>query len=214
MTAIEKILTEIEHLKEEVGIGLSEYDMGYENGRGDAYNKILAFLDTLQEQEPIDLKMLIEDASRVAKRIADTNSFYNSLPENLRKYTIETWREILATISKYKKQEYPIDANKTMGQEPKGLDEAAEKYGRDIFINDCMVNGECDEHDLSDAFKAGAEWMVGQTEKDLALTLEDIERLHTFLYAVKNNKHGCFTFTRLSDEQYQEVLRRFNESKK
>lgn len=50
-------------------------------------------------------------------------------------------------------------------------------------------------------------------EKDLALTLEDIELLHTFLYAVKNNKHGAFTFTRLSNEQYQEVLNRFNKSK-
>ena len=47
-------------------------------------------------------------------------------------------------------------------------------------------------------------------KKDLALTIEDLELLHTFLYAVKNNKQGCFTFTRLSYEQYQEVLRRFN----
>lgn len=52
-----------------------------------------------------------------------------------------------------------------------------------------------------------------QAEKDLALTIEDLELIHTFLYAVKNNKHGTFTFTRLSDEQYQEVLNRFNKSK-
>lgn len=52
-----------------------------------------------------------------------------------------------------------------------------------------------------------------QAEKDLALTIEDIELLHTFLYAIKNNKHGCFTFTRLSNEQYEEVLRRFREMK-
>ncbi len=51
------------------------------------------------------------------------------------------------------------------------------------------------------------------TEKDLALTIEDLELIHTFLYAVKNNKHGTFTFTRLLDEQYQEVLRRFHKSK-
>ena len=51
-------------------------------------------------------------------------------------------------------------------------------------------------------------------EKDLALTIQDLELLHTFLYAVKNNKHGCFTFTRLSDEQYIEVLKRFTEAKK
>lgn len=53
-----------------------------------------------------------------------------------------------------------------------------------------------------------------QAEKDLALTIQDLERLHTFLYAVKNNKHGAFTFTRLSDEQYTEVLKRFKEAKK
>lgn len=52
-----------------------------------------------------------------------------------------------------------------------------------------------------------------QAEKDLALTIEDLELIHTFLYAVKNNKHGAFTFTLLSDEQYQEVLNRFNKSK-
>ena len=45
------------------------------------------------------------------------------------------------------------------------------------------------------------------------MTVEDIERLHTILYAVKNNKQGVFTFTRLTDEQYEEVLRRFNKSK-
>lgn len=53
-----------------------------------------------------------------------------------------------------------------------------------------------------------------QAEKDLALTVKDLELLHTFLCAVKNNKQGCFTFRRLSDEQYQEVIHRFNEQKK
>ena len=56
-----------------------------------------------------------------------------------------------------------------------------------------------------DGYQQGYE----QAEKDLSLTIEDIELLHTFLYAVKNNKQGAFTFTRLSDEQYEEVLRRF-----
>ena len=58
-------------------------------------------------------------------------------------------------------------------------------------------------------FIAGAKW----AEKNLSLTIEYIELLHTFLYAVKNNKSGCFTFTRLSDKQYQEVLKRFNEKR-
>ena len=54
-------------------------------------------------------------------------------------------------------------------------------------------------------FQAGYE----QAEKYLALSIDDIEKIHTFLYAIKNNKQGAFTFTRLSDEQYKEVLRRF-----
>lgn len=53
-----------------------------------------------------------------------------------------------------------------------------------------------------------------QSEKDHELTIKDLELLHTFLYAVKNNKQGAFTFTRLSDEQYNEVLRRFKGAKK
>jgi hypothetical protein len=54
-------------------------------------------------------------------------------------------------------------------------------------------------------FQAGYE----QAEKDLTLSIDDIEKIHTFLYSIKNNKQGAFTFTRLSDEQYKEVLRRF-----
>ena len=55
------------------------------------------------------------------------------------------------------------------------------------------------------AFQEGYE----RAEKDLALSIDDIEKIHTFLYSIKNNKHGAFTFTRLSNEQYKEVLRRF-----
>ena len=42
------------------------------------------------------------------------------------------------------------------------LEEVAEEYGRNTFINECMENGVCDDHDLSDAFKAGAEWQKEQ----------------------------------------------------
>ena len=62
---------------------------------------------------------------------------------------------------------------------------------------------------LNAGYKEGYE----QAEKDLALTIQDLELLHTFLYAVKNNKHGCFTFTRLSDEQYKGILARFKQLK-
>lgn len=60
-----------------------------------------------------------------------------------------------------------------------------------------------------DGYQQGYE----QAKKDHSLTIEDLELLHTFLYAIKNNKQGMFTFTRLSDEQYKEALRRFNKAK-
>ena len=82
---------------------------------------------------------------------------------------------------------------------------ALEAYS-DYTINDIRLNYE--EHRR--VFVEG----YTQAEQDLVLTIDDIERIHTFLYAVKNNKTGQFTFTRLSDEQYQEVLRRFNTTKK
>ena len=88
-----------------------------------------------------------------------------------------------------------------------------------------------------EAFIAGAKWQAKQLLKgfplpedtvlfqkgveegrrlekdDLALSIDDIEKIHVFLYAIKNNKQGAFTFTRLSDEQYKEVLQRFKNLK-
>ena len=76
-----------------------------------------------------------------------------------------------------------------------------------------IYSDNCREYDTNESDRLTYQEGYEQAEKDLALTIEDIELLHTFLYAVKNNKQGAFTFTRLSDEQYQEVLRRFNERK-
>lgn len=70
----------------------------------------------------------------------------------------------------------------------------------------CQYTGYCRNQSYSDFLKG-----YEQAEEDLKLTIEDIKKIHTFLYAVKNNKQGAFTFTRLSDEKYQEVLKRFNE---
>ena len=79
-------------------------------------------------------------------------------------------------------------------------EELAKAYEESLDYYHCMNDWP------SIAYSAGYE----QAEKDLALSIDDIEKIHTFLYAIKNNKQGAFTFTRLSDEQYKEVLRRFN----
>jgi len=94
--------------------------------------------------------------------------------------------------------------------EEKSFDYQMETYGPRMIGGACILSEEeYIQWNINHDFKAGYE----QAEKDLALTTKDLELLHTFLYAVKNNKQGQFTFTRLSDEQYQEVLRRFNETK-
>lgn len=96
-------------------------------------------------------------------------------------------------------------------QEPEvDLEEAAMNYIASIENEDGLKVINFSGRDIKDAFIAGAEW---QKEKMAGLSIHDLELLHTFLYAVKNNKHGAFTFTRLSDEQYEEVLRRFNKAK-
>jgi len=90
---------------------------------------------------------------------------------------------------------------------PSGISKAEEQASR-LYPYENGVKGLICENSRQ-LFIQGYE----QAEKDLAMTIDDLELLHTFLYAVKNNKQGCFTFTRLSDEQYQEVLRRFNNAK-
>lgn len=73
-------------------------------------------------------------------------------------------------------------------------------------------NGIGDEFNTNSAYYGFIEG-YHQAEKDLAMTIEDIQKIHTFLYAIKHNKQGTFTFTRLSDEQYQEALNQFNKLK-
>ena len=85
------------------------------------------------------------------------------------------------------------------------LDNHYEKYGE----HKQMELSRFDGYDVMSAYEEG----YHQAEEDLAMTIEDIETIHTFLYAVKNNKQGVFTFTRMSDEKYQEVLKRFKDFK-
>jgi len=116
------------------------------------------------------------------------------------------------------------------------LEEAAQDYA--ILPMDVGDGRVCIDKKEERAFIAGAEWQAKQLLKgsplpedtvlfqkgveegrrlekdDLALSIDDIEKIHVFLYAIKNNKQGAFTFTRLSDEQYKEVLRRFKEVQK
>ena len=82
------------------------------------------------------------------------------------------------------------------------------------FQENTKLNITLSEEDINTIERISHQEGYEQAEKDHELTINDLELLHTFLYAVKNNKQGVFTFTRLSDEQYNEVLRRFKEAKK
>lgn len=81
------------------------------------------------------------------------------------------------------------------------------------FKENTKLNITLSEEDINTIERVSYREGYEQAEKDNAITIKDLELLHTFLYAVKNNKQGVFTFTRLSDEQYNEVLRRFNKAK-
>ena len=63
---ISKIRAEIERQKEGIGLGLNEYDMGFENGKLEICNHILSFLDTIEE--PVS-----EDLEEAAEEYADLN---------------------------------------------------------------------------------------------------------------------------------------------
>ena len=62
MNEKELIRSEILKMKDQTGIGLSEYDCGHENGANEMCDKILAFIDTLPG-EPLSEDMEVEFGS-------------------------------------------------------------------------------------------------------------------------------------------------------
>ena len=52
MNQIELIKAEIERMKEAAGIGLSEYDMGQENGKVEVCNALLSIIESLEKEQP------------------------------------------------------------------------------------------------------------------------------------------------------------------
>lgn len=82
--------------------------------RYDLFVRELAKQYSDKQEQPDDLASLISEATNVAKRIVDRDSFYNSLPQNLRnKYTFEAWCEILEALSTMKGQKKPeVDIEK------------------------------------------------------------------------------------------------------
>ena len=114
-------------------------------------------------------------------------------------------------VSSWDGRAYTFDYNEFFSSKQE-MDAAYEKLCHNADFDVCK--GEEDMPEVFDtiAFQKGVQ-EGRRLEREDALTIADIEKLHTFLYAVKNNKHGMFTFTRLSDEQYEEVLRRFSNAK-
>lgn len=53
----EKLIAEIERLKDGIGIGLCEYDAGEENGKMEILIELSSFIATLQQEQPeVDLE--------------------------------------------------------------------------------------------------------------------------------------------------------------
>ena len=61
----EKLIAEIERLKEETPIGICEYDKGEENGRYEVLNHLLSTITSLQQEQPeLDLEKAAEQYSQ------------------------------------------------------------------------------------------------------------------------------------------------------
>ena len=57
----DKLIAEIERLKDGIGIGLCEYDAGEENGKMEILIKLSSFITSLQQEQPeVDLEKDIE----------------------------------------------------------------------------------------------------------------------------------------------------------
>ena len=107
------------------------------------YQSLKSFINSLQQEQPNDLASLISEATNVAKRIVNWDSFYNSLPQNLRnKYTSKAWYEILEALSMMKGQKqqeinleeevkHYIKENFTITDEIQKIPEEDRMYGMD-----------------------------------------------------------------------------------
>lgn len=107
----------------------------------------------------------------------------------------------------------PADKNYKPSGISKAEERALEFYPMKDFNKEPNYLHTCDSKMLDKVYREV--FMLGyhQAEKDLALTIEDIERIDIMLCGTRANKHGAFTFSKLSDEQYAEVLKRYLEAK-
>ena len=54
----DKLIAEVERLKEETPIGICEYDKGEENGRYEVLNHLLSTIASLQQEQPKDKQIV------------------------------------------------------------------------------------------------------------------------------------------------------------
>lgn len=105
-----------EKLKEEIQANLAaiSFNDDYQEGYEACGMSVLKFIDSLQQEQKEDLSSLIAKAQSVAKRLLDSHSFYEALPEDIRyEHTAEKWRKILKAISSCSQQEQPdVDLEK------------------------------------------------------------------------------------------------------
>lgn len=156
----------------------------------------------------IDAERLKAEVERI-KNDDNPNSFVSGLVYLGKKETIDEFCSLIDSLQQEQPSLPGIEENGIPGKDfiPVEWVDACEKYGKWKIVK-------VEQPEVFDtvAFQKGVK-EGRRLEREDALSIADIEKLHTFLYAVKNNKQGAFTFTRLSDEQYEEVLRRFNNAK-
>lgn len=160
----DRIHAEIERLKDKISIGLSEYDMGYENGKGEICNDLLAFIDSLPEQPkfkrmnipsgggamgttPPKFKLDVKPEQPVEG--LDVTDFCKPIDPGIAQCIADHWWEMIGEESTNKK---PVE----------GLEEAACEYVEELEKKMKAETGSDFDEDvaylLTRLFIAGAEW--------------------------------------------------------
>ena len=92
---------------------------------------------------------------------------------------------------------------------------ALEAYPVEIvgYTTECRIGAKPQPQDWNDERRKCYAEGYHQAEKDLALTVEDIEHIDLYLCGIRANISGAFAFRKLSEEQYKGVLQRVNQNR-
>lgn len=127
MDKVQKIREEVERLKEETSIGLSEYENGIEQGRMEIINALSIFLDSMKEEtvsNPVDFEQ------ELYKAFGQVKDF--TLGMRIAKWFYDMGKKSREPVS----EDLEEAVNAYIGYAPE-VDESSSTYGKRQAFKDC-----------------------------------------------------------------------------